>query len=189
MKVGGASAPILESRPKPLARRLFFAIWPDEATRESLRRSTQDVLRHCGGKPVRPESFHITLAFIGNVPERHFDALVEAAGGVSPEPLVLTLDRFGYFPVPQVLWLGPAQTPGALRALSRDLRAALDVAGFTHDAKPFNAHLTLARKVRTEPKLIPPQPVAWPVKGFALVESNTDPAGARYQVMATFPPV
>ena len=97
-------------------RRLFFALWPDEATREALRRATRTVLRHCGGKPVRPENFHITLAFLGNVPDEQLDAVLGAASGISLEPLTLTLDRFGYFPVPQVLWLGPAQTPdGAAR--------------------------------------------------------------------------
>jgi 2'-5' RNA ligase len=168
-------------------RRLFFALWPDDATREALRRSTRDVMRHCGGKPVRLERYHITLAFLGNVPDEQFDAVVGAAGGVTLEPVTLTLDRYGYFPAAQVLWLGPAQTPHGLRALSRDLRAAMAGAGVSADTKPFNAHLTLARKVRNEPDLAPPRPVAWPVGGFVLVESDTDPEGARYQVVASFP--
>lgn len=168
-------------------RRLFFALWPDDATREALRRSTSDVLRHCGGKPVRLESVHITLAFLGNVPGEQFDAVVGAARRVASEPLTLILDRFGYFPAPQVLWLGPAQAPGGLRVLTRDLRAAVAAAGVAPDPKPFHPHLTLARKVRTEPKLTPPKPVEWAVGGFVLVESETDPEGARYTVVASFP--
>jgi 2'-5' RNA ligase len=168
-------------------RRLFFALWPDDATREALRHATRHVIRHCGGKPVRPESFHVTLAFLGNVPDEQFDAVAGAAGAVSFEPLTLTLDRLGYFPAPQVLWLGPSQTPGGLRALGRDLCAAVVAAGVTPDPKPFHPHLTLARKVRTEPELSPPKPVAWAVGGFVLVESDTDPEGARYKVVATFP--
>ena len=34
---------------------------------------------------------------------------------------------------------------------------------------------------------MPPKPVAWPVDGFVLVESDTDPEAARYKVVATFP--
>ena len=172
-------------------RRLFFALWPDEATRESLRRATRAAVRHCGGKPVAPGQYHITLAFLGNVPDEHFDALVGAAARVSVEPMTLTLLRFGYFPAPQVLWIGPAETPERLRTLNRDLWAAMARAGLraglTPDPKPLHAHVTLARKVGVEHELSPPRPVAWHVDGFALVESDTDPEGATYKVVASFP--
>lgn len=168
-------------------RRLFFALWPDDATREALRRATRAVVRRCGGRPVSPDNYHITLAFLGNVADEHFDAIVTAAHGVPLDPLALTLERYGYYPVPQVLWIGPAETPEDLRRLSRGLWSAMAPAGLAPDPRPFHAHLTLARKVSTEPELVPPRPLAWPVDGFALVESETDPRGARYKVVATFP--
>ncbi len=167
--------------------RLFFALWPDEATRKALARSTRALARHCGGRPVPPQNFHITLAFLGNVPDERLDAVRDAAAGCRLEPLTLLLDRVGYFPAPQVLWLGPSQAPGQLAQFAADLTAALTTAGQPPDARPFQPHLTIARKVLSASGLRQPRPVAWPVAGFALVESRTDAEGARYRVLAEFP--
>jgi 2'-5' RNA ligase len=167
-------------------RRLFFALWPDEATREALRRTTRATVRHSGGKPVPAENYHITLAFLGNVADEHFDAIVSAARQVPVEPVTLTLDRYGYFPAPQVLWIGAAETPEPLRRLSADVWGAIAKAGLAAVPRPLHAHLTLARKVAAEPELTPPRPVAWRVAGFVLVESDTDPDGARYRVLERF---
>ena len=83
------------------------------------------------------------------MPDERFDAVLGAASGISLEPFTLTLDRFGYFAVPQVLWLGPSQTPDGLRALSRDLCGRW-WPGWVHPGhQALSPHLTLARKVRT----------------------------------------
>lgn len=167
-------------------RRLFFALWPDDATRDRLRHSIRSIARHSGGQPVPTRNLHVTLAFLGNVPAERFDAVVQAANGARLEPLTLALDRFGYFPAPRVLWIGPAETPESLRGLVRDLWSALARVGLSPDFKPFHAHMTIARKVQTPPELSSPSPVHWLIEGFALVESETDPHGSRYQVVATF---
>ncbi len=167
--------------------RLFFALWPDDATREAVRHATRTIVRHCGGKPVPPENYHATLAFLGTVPEERFGAIVAAAGRLAVEPLTLTLERLGWFAAAQVLWLGPLETPEALRRLNREIWTAVAQAGITPDPKPFHVHLTLARKVRLQPELPPRRPIAWPVAGFSLVESDTDPTGARYREVAKFP--
>lgn len=130
-------------------------------------------------------NLHVTLAFLGNVPAERFDAVVQAAGGLQLVPLTLTLDRFGYFPAPRVLWIGPAETPEPLRGLVRDLWSALARVGLSPDFKPFHAHMTIARKVQTPPELPAPSPVHWLIDDFSLVESETDPRGSRYQVVAT----
>jgi 2'-5' RNA ligase len=59
--------------------------------------------------------------------------------------------------------------------------------GLERDTKPFRAHLTLARKVRRLPAVGAPQPVSWTVADFVLAESETDPAGPRYDVLERFP--
>jgi 2'-5' RNA ligase len=168
-------------------RRLFFGLWPDAATREALRRATRALVRDCGGRPVPPENYHLTLAFLGNVADEHVDAIVNAGRGLSLAPLTLTLDQFGYFPAPQVLWIGPVEAPEPLRQLAVDIWLALDAAGVPPEARLFHPHVSLARKVPAPPDLSPPRPVAWPVSGFALMESDTDPDGARYRVVASFP--
>jgi 2'-5' RNA ligase len=168
-------------------RRLFFALWPADATREALRRETRTVVRHCGGKPVTPANYHLTLAFLGNVPDERLPAIMAAARALEVPAFDLTLDRYGTFEAAQVLWIGPAEAPAPLRLLAGEIGHLMaEVAELPTDLRPFHPHVTLARKVRNPPELKPPRPVTWPVDGFALVESETDPAGARYQVIATF---
>jgi 2'-5' RNA ligase len=168
-------------------RRLFFALWPDEATREALRRATRAAVRRTGGKPVPAGNFHITLAFLGNVPDERVDAIVTAARGVTFVPVHITFDRFGYFSAPRVFWIGAGETPPALRDLVAGIWGGMESLGLERDTKPFHIHLTLARKVREAPEVDPPPLVPWTVSGFVLAESETDPNGARYQVLARFP--
>jgi 2'-5' RNA ligase len=168
-------------------RRLFFALWPDEATRAALHRETRSVVRHCGGKPVTPANLHLTLAFLGNVPDERLPAVTAAPEALQMAPFALTLDRYGWFEAAQVLWIGCVEPPAPLRRLAAELGHLMaEVAELQTDLRPFHPHLTLARKVRNPPELKPPRPVAWAIGGFALVESTTDPEGARYEVISTF---
>ncbi len=168
--------------------RLFFALWPGEATRRALYRETRAVVRHCGGRPVATDQLHLTLLFLGQVPGEAVGAVTTAAVALDCPGFTLVFDRYGWFESAQVLWLGcsapPAPLPTLAAGLARQVRA---VTGLVPDPKPFQPHVTLARKVRNPPQFPPPRPVAWPVDGFALVESVTAPEGARYTVLETFP--
>lgn len=167
-------------------RRLFFALWPDEATREALRRAARPAVRRSGGKPVPEANYHLTLAFLGSVPDEKLDAIVTAARLIEVQRLHLTFDRFGYFPASRVFWIGCGEIPPALRDLNARLWADMEAVGLERDTKPFHVHLTLARKVRVAPEVDPPPLVSWTVADFVLAESETDPDGARYQVLERF---
>lgn len=173
----------------PRLRRLFFALWPDEATREALRQTTRLIVRHSGGRPVPPGNFHLTLAFLGGVPEELLAAAVATARATPVAPGALVLDTLGFFEGPQALWIGPSAPADALRRDAARLRAALAAAGLGADVVPFTPHVTLARRVVAPGTLAPPRPVAWPIRGVALVESVTGQAGARYRVLEEFPAV
>ena len=88
-----------------------------------------------------------------------------------------------------MLWLGPAEPVAELARVTAELWAALAPLGITRDTRPFQPHLTLARKVSHPPAARRlDRPVCWTLRGFVLVESVTDPRGARYTVTAAFPP-
>jgi len=167
-------------------RRLFFGLWPDDATREALHRTTRATVRHCGGKPVPPANFHLTLAFLGNVAEERCEDIAAAGARMSLPELTLTLDRYGYFAAPRVLWLGSSAEVPSLRNCVAVLWRALADAGVPPDARPFHPHVSVARKVASPPELRPPRPVTWAVRGFALIESETLPEGARYRPLANY---
>ena len=80
----------------PGVRRLFFAFWPDEMERQRLVQATAGAAGMSGGRLVPAESLHVTLAFLGSVPERRIPELHSLARQVAkafaqdarPPPLV-----------------------------------------------------------------------------------------------------
>jgi len=169
------------------ARRLFFAFWPDDATREALVHACRKAVRGSGGRPVAPANLHVTLAFLGSVAEPLLPALREAAATLPGEPVELTFDRIAFWPRPQVLVAACAAPPPATAELVARLWSRLAPLGIEPDPRPYAPHITLARKVRKPHPDLSMKLVRWPVDDLALVESVTDPAGARYQVLSRWP--
>ena len=166
--------------------RLFFALWPDQATRNALHRLTRSVALSAGGRPVPARNLHLTLAFLGNVPAAELDAIAGAAGRIVPARAALRLDRLGYWPGSRVLWLGPSQPPAAVDQLARDLRAAMTELGVYRVRGSFRPHVTLARKVMQAPAGTGISTIRWRVQDFVLVKSQTSPAGSSYSVIRRF---
>ncbi|MGD8378612.1 MAG: RNA 2',3'-cyclic phosphodiesterase [Gammaproteobacteria bacterium] len=164
-------------------KRLFFALWPDQATRELIHGATRPLVKGAGGRAVPAENFHITLKFLGSVPESSEACVQRAAGNVRGRRFELLLDNFGFWPEPQVAWLGTSDVPDALTALVADLLTELGSCGFEHTSRPFKPHLTLARNVRNPGQFAAPEPLNWAVEDFVLVESTTTPQGATYQIV------
>lgn len=170
-------------------RRLFFAVWPPPEVRRQLRRRCAAAVRASGGQPVPPANYHLTLAFLGNVPAGQYPRLLEAAATVTPPAGELCLERLGYWSRPRVLWIAPEEPVAELARVAAELWAALEPLGIAPETRPFQPHLTLARKVARAPAANRlERPVCWMLRGFVLVESVTHPRGARYTVTAAFPP-
>ena len=205
----GPSAPSAE-RPGPLpqarepTRRLFFALWPDAGQRAALAHATRKAVRSSGGRPVPEESLHVTLAFLGSVPERRVAELQAIARRIAeaPEaaPLLVSFDRLVHWAKPRILCALDAlpsagtEAAGAPRvgalagapALAESLKGETTARGFSPDLKPFHAHVTVARKVARAPAAQPLSPVQWTFDGFALIESRTEPTGPVYSVIESY---
>lgn len=160
--------------------RLFFALWPDETTRQSLAGLSE--LLPSRGKPVAVENLHITLVFLGSANESQQAELIAGASRIDCEPFTLSLDRLAWWRKPRIIQASPAETPEALQRLVGSLRQLAAELGFSVDQRPFEAHVTLARKVRLAKDLPQPAAVTWSVDNFCLVRSDTLPEGARYKV-------
>jgi 2'-5' RNA ligase len=187
-------------------RRLFFALWPDAEQRGALHSATRKSVRSCGGRPVPVQSLHVTLAFLGSVPEGRVPELDRIARRVADAfpaaapPLLLTFDRLAHWARPQILCALGTEEPAAVPApgeprdadaasapaLSATLKNETAAAGFSPDLKPFRAHVTVARKVAHAPSALALQPVLWRFDAFALIESRTDPAGPVYSVIESY---
>lgn len=160
-------------------KRLFFALWPDEAAAQVLHRVGREVEESSGGRLMARETLHLTLAFLGHVPETRLSELAVIGAALRAEPFHLALDRLGYWAHNQILWAGCGEPPAALLALATQLHEALGAAGFPLDARPYAPHLTLLRKARCETAPQLARVVSWPVREVLLIESL--PGGAtRY---------
>jgi len=165
---------------KPVTRRLFFALWPDDATRVRIARLARELPRK-RGRPMVSENLHATLAFVGNVSESAASCLETRAAKVPLAPFDLQLDRTGCFSRAGVMWLGAGQIPSALERMVRDLNIALAPCGYAPDPKPFHLHITLFRKARPSPETPEAvEPIPWRVEGFSLIESVSIRGGVRY---------
>lgn len=161
--------------------RLFFALWPDEALRGSLAPLLK-LQRECGGRAHPPANLHLTLNFLGSVAAQTRDCLEQAADAIVLPPFTLTLDRFGYWPRPRVVWLGCGETPPPLTALVDAVNGVVEGCGMEPERRPYHPHLTLLRKARQLPTVEAPS-LRWPVDAFVLAESVSTPAGVEYRVL------
>ncbi|MGY2876816.1 RNA 2',3'-cyclic 3'-phosphodiesterase [Marmoricola sp. URHA0025 HA25] len=98
-----------------------------------------------------PEQWHLTLAFLAEVPDRTHDDLVERLSRAARKrhPMRATIGGGGAFPHvgrAKVLWAGVSlDDPEELRRLATGCRAAAARAGIEVAGERFKPHLTLAR--------------------------------------------
>jgi 2'-5' RNA ligase len=143
---------------------------------------------------VPAENLHVTLAFLGSVPERQLQPLAEVARGSAQTlrsalagPLEMVFDHLEYWRAAELLCALPATPPERTVALARTLQGLLTASGFTPDLKPFRPHVTVARKVSRPSPLTRMSPVVWRFAELALIESRTFPEGALYSVVEAYP--
>jgi len=165
-------------------KRLFFALWPDEALQRRLYALGGGLLGSNRGRRMPAENLHLTLAFLGYVNTERQVCLEREASTIQSSGFTLTFDRAGFWPHKGILWAG-GTPPEGLLALVQNLNQGLGVCGMKPKTRPFQVHLTLARNVRGL-RLKPDRaiaPLAWRVTRFALVASQTLPVGARYEII------
>ena len=98
-------------------------------------------------KLVDPKQVHITMKFLGDVPEKKIPKIEDALSGINSEPFTARVQGVGAFPKPdyaRVIYIGadPAETFTRLYA---EVESALAPLGFKREKRPFTPHATLAR--------------------------------------------
>lgn len=166
--------------------RLFVGVWPTADVRavlEAVPRPPDPALRW-----TTPDQWHVTLRFLGEVPD---DAVPDLGGALA----AVAAHR------PRVARMGPATARlgrGTLMvpvAGVDDLWSAVVEAsrgfGRPPEDRPFTGHVTLARGRgrHAVPASLTGQAVGgpWHVGEVALVRSRLDRRGARYDTVVTVP--
>jgi 2'-5' RNA ligase len=154
------------------------------------------------GAPGSPAPDHLTLAFLGEVPEERgasiADALVPVAAAA--RPFELTLEGVGAFPDPdrpRVVWVGARQGRDEVERLAAATRDALGALGFSFAREPFVAHVTLLRvrgaddrrraRELLEGRVAPPPARTLTVREILVKESERTAAGVRHSTRAALP--
>jgi 2'-5' RNA ligase len=172
------------------SRRLYFALWPDDALRAAVSAATARAVRVAGGRAVSPENLHVTLAFLGSVPEHRVATAQSAARSVTVTPGVQVFDRVAQWGRGGPLVMEAMRVEPALAGLQAALVNALLAADFRLDRREFRPHITLARRPAARWPAAPPEApggrLAWSWSTFVLVDSETGPEGSRYTVAGCF---
>jgi len=188
--------------------RLFIALDIDPDIRERITKFRNE-MRHFAPdvRWVGPETFHITLQFLGET--KKLDEIRHALQGVKSPPLQIAFRGAGFFPnpkAPRVFWIGITGDQH-LQELVASIGGALAPLGFERDAGPYTPHLTLARSGSGRPRpvpgersaprlqlvrakleaLPPPDFGTMTAHEFCLYESKLTPSGPRYTKLARYP--
>ena len=176
---------------EPPARRVFFAIPLPEAQRVSFVHATRKAVRASGGRPVLPIDLHVTLAFMGSVPDQVLPLLISSGAAASRAPGVrscaLAFDRLEHWARPRIFCAACTRAPPEAISLVRALEMALDQHEIAVEHRLWKAHVTLARNVLAPHRVGAITPLTWSAREFGLFESVPSPAAPRYQAIELWP--
>jgi RNA 2',3'-cyclic 3'-phosphodiesterase len=192
--------------------RLFVALDIDNIVREKIARFLEGVCEFApDARWVRTESLHVTLKFIGEVPETKLERIKTSLSTIEAEKIEMQIGGYGFFPTaraPRVFWIGieaDSRLP-MLASLVQEELSKLDIRKEEHE---FNAHLTLARgggksgspqwRAGDRPNLnfkhLQEKLAALPTPEFGkmtageffLYQSQLSPRGSKYTKLKAFP--
>jgi 2'-5' RNA ligase len=177
----------------------FVAVVPPDDVLDAIDARVAPVrAAHDGLRWSRREQWHLTLRFLGPVPD--VDALVAAVRdelASVPRVGAVGLGGAGAFPNPRrasVVWLGVRDGVDALAPVAVAVESASVTAGFAPGPRPFRAHLTVARLPRARDaglvvEALGDGPIGrpWPVDEVVVISSDTRPTGAVYEEVARVP--
>ena len=156
--------------------RLFIAINLSEAMRDALTAAQDEMY----GKGIRGnftprENMHLTLAFIGEYPDK--EQVMDALSSVTFSAFSLSLSGLGCF---RDLWWAGMDESVPLAAVARRIRRALAEHNIPFDRKRFSPHITLLRKAVGTMPGIRIETVSMAVERISLMRSDRGKHGMIY---------
>jgi RNA 2',3'-cyclic 3'-phosphodiesterase len=147
---------------------------------------------------VAPGNLHLTLKFLGAVPETRIESIAGALSAASLEanPFQARIRGLGAFPSagrPRVVWAGVTEGAAEMIDLARRVDTALAALGLPRDERPFSPHVTLGRVRRPGRNLALTDALGsatarefgqMRVPSASLMRSELGPRGARYTELA-----
>lgn len=150
-----------------------------------------------GLRLVRPELVHITIKFLGDVPQEKVGSVAEVLGRVKVASFPVQVTGMGAFPgrAVRVVWLG---LKGDFQELYQKVEQALSPLGFAPEERGFSPHVTLGRVARPSAEMNRQLGAkiadfsrldlgSFTVDRFYLKKSTLTRGGPIYEDLAAFP--
>ena len=135
--------------------RAFIAVEPSAEIRNEISAAGQN-LRGAGRLSfVSPNLMHITLKFLGEVPESQIQKIAASLDDISATPYTLHSLGISTFGRPPRVIKAEVHDGGATASLAADVESRMAKLGFKREEKPFSPHITIARVKEYSPALQP----------------------------------
>jgi 2'-5' RNA ligase len=192
--------------PTPAFLRLFIALAIPRNVQQEIGRVQSQLQRSSPRGAIRwtrPEQFHVTLKFLGDVPATQVEALKVSVSRVCAglPAIQLSAHGIGFFPNiqrPRVVWAGAGDDEGQLAELHRQLDEAARPFAPAEKPERFTGHVTLGRFKPGHPaaieKLLARAEIHrqrrfgdWEAGQVDIFRSELTSVGAMHSLLASFP--
>lgn len=149
---------------------------------------------------VKPGNIHVTLKFLGEVPEDKIEEVFAATEKAlqATKPFTMSLEGMGGFPNlrrPRVIWIGAGSGQEKLSGLAKRIEEEMEEIGFPREKRRFSAHFTIGRvksprNIERLAELVEStdfQTEEIQVTEVVVMKSQLDPAGAIYTPLKKVP--
>jgi RNA 2',3'-cyclic 3'-phosphodiesterase len=181
--------------------RLFVALDIPQEVRARISAFAERIRPLCpGARWARVEGLHVTLKFIGEIPDAKLPEITQALAGIKSSPFDVAFENTGFFPSPKsprVFWIGVHGGDG-LPQLAESVSAAMENIGVAREDKAYSPHLTLARagfkrgvdqNLKALTSLLPGEPESFgtmTAHEFFLYRSQLGRGGSTYTKLERF---
>ena len=182
--------------------RTFISIELKGGIKKKIGRAIKE-LKDAGAnvKWVEPGNLHVTLKFLGEVPDKDIENLIALVSAAVKSSLSFKAEFMGTgsFPAgrhPRVIWIGTTKGGEEQSALASKLEDGLCSAGFEREARKFKSHITIGRvresgnlarvlKKLNELKCEPFGGMI--VDHINIMKSKLSPKGPTYEIVKSLP--
>jgi 2'-5' RNA ligase len=174
--------------------RLFVAIELEEAVRSALAKVQADLKGRCDGvRWIPSHQLHMTVKFLGEVPDRDVTKVSEAVNSAASKATAFALEisGCGCFPprgLVRIVWVGANEPTGKLLSCVEAVEGELEAVGFARERRRFSPHLTIGRvrddrsggQIRTAVEAHTYSSLDQTVRSMTLMSSVLSPKGPTY---------
>lgn len=166
--------------------RYFFALSPDLNSRMQIQHIMKRLPEEQVLKLQTTANLHQTLLFLGQLEQQQIDALIKLTDSLRCPEIHMQFDHLSYWDTPKIFCLTSRAPSTELFDLVNKLQQIASDADIAVDIKPYQPHITLARKAKgAAPVAI--APVRFKAQELVLMKSVSTEHGPQYYPVMHWP--